>query len=157
MRVSEITRIVFFGVVGIFIMFVLQPLLYTRRFIDLSDVNDIQNWVSDFYMKGALIVFFTSAIATLIWLLFAATSKGHKADDVNKSQPIWWVIGFIPIVGIGLAIGPYKGSNDALVSLTFFYIIDVFILYWLATATSTPGSLMYIPPLSDKMRDFIGD
>ena len=123
MRVSEITRIVFFGVTGIFIMFVLQPLLYTRRLIDLPDVTDIQNWVNDSYMKGAMIVFLTSVIATIIWLFFAATSKGHKADDVHKSQPIWWVIGLIPIVGIGLAIGPYKGSNDALISLTFFYII----------------------------------
>lgn len=157
MRVNEITRIVVLAVIVAFMMFVLQPLPYIRGLISLSDVPEPESWVSDYYMKGALIVFCASAIAALIWLLFAATSKGHKGRDVNKSQPIWWIIGLIPLIGIGFAIGPYKGSNDALISLSFFYVIDVLILYWLTTATSTPGSLMYIPPFSYIMRGLIGD
>ncbi len=157
MRVSEITRIVVLTVTVALMMFVLQPLPYIRGLISLSDVTEPESWVSEYYMKGAAIVFFASTIATVIWLVFAATSKGHKGHEVNRSLPIWWIIGLIPLIGIGFAIGPYKGSNDALLSLTFFYIIDVLILYWLTTATSTPGSLMYIPPFSYIMRDLIGD
>jgi hypothetical protein len=157
MRVGEITRIVVLAVTGAFLMFVVQPLPYIRGLISLPDVTDPESWVSEYYMKGGLIVFCASMLATFIWLLFASTSKDHKGHEVNKSQPIWWIIGLIPLVGIGFAIGPYKGSSDALLSLTFFYVIDVFILYWLITATSTPGSLMYIPPFSYIMRNLIGD
>lgn len=156
MRVGEITRIVILVIVGAFLMFVLQPLPYARQIIYLSDVTDIEFWVSNFYMRGALIVFLASVLATVIWVAFAVTTKDHRAEAVSRSQVIWWIIGLIPLIAIGIAIGIYKGSNDALLSLTFFYVIDVLVIFWLATTTSTPGSLMYVPPFSYVMRDLIG-
>jgi hypothetical protein len=159
MKASEITRIVVFVVIGIFLMFVLQPLLYSTKIIYLSDV-DVEDWVKYFYMTKTVIVFCASVLASIIWLAFAATTKDHRVTEVSKSQTWWWIIGLIPIVAIGFAINPDKNltenSNDALLSLTFFYVFDFLLLYWITTATSTPGILMFIPPFSNVLRDLIG-
>jgi cytochrome bd-type quinol oxidase subunit 2 len=160
MKAGEITRTVVFVVIGTFLMFVLQPLLYARQIIYISDVEDVENWLNDFYMKKTLIVFFASVLASIIWLAFAATTKDHRVTEVSKSQTWWWIIGLIPIVAIGFAINldnsVSENSKDALLSLTFFYVFDFLLLYWITTATSTPGILMFIPPFSNVLRDLIG-
>jgi hypothetical protein len=59
----------------------------------------------------------------------------------------------IPIVGTGLAIvlsrqsilAP-KSSGDAILSLIILFTIDIIFIYWLTTATSTPGCARRLPP-----------
>jgi hypothetical protein len=157
MKAGEIIRVIVFSLIGAVLMFWVQPLLYQSRIIRLADVPRIEAWVSNYYMIAAAIVFAVSLISTVIWCVMAALAPHHKADDVAKWSLIWWIIGIFPVVSICVAIGFFKGSNDALLSLTALFILDILWIYWWITATSTPGLLMNIPPFAFPLRRLIGD
>ena len=61
----------------------------------------------------------------------------------------------LAILSIGVAIGLLNQIEEVRLSLAIFFVLDILLLYWLTTATSTPGLLMYTPPLASQMRDFL--
>ena len=157
MKAGEIIRIIGFCVVGAALMFWGQPWIYQNRHIPITDVPRIEAWVSDEYMPGAIFVFVVSVIATLLWYVIAAKAKVKTASEIFSWQLIWWIFLLLPIVSICVAIGFFNRSQDARLSLTGFLILDVmFLLFWLPTATSSPGSLMYIPPGAFFIRRIVG-
>lgn len=157
MKAGEIIRIIVFSVVGAALMFWGQPSIYQNRLIRITDVPRIEGWVSDEYMPGAILVFAVSAIATVVWYVMAAKAKVNKASDSFRWQVVWWLILLLPILSICAAIGFFNRSQDALVSLTGFFILDaIVLLFWLPSATSSPGALMYIPPGAFLMRRLVG-
>lgn len=158
MKAGEIIRIIVFSLIAAVLMFGVQPLLYQSRIIRLPNVPRIEAWVSNYYMIAAAIVFAVSLISTVTWCVMAALAPHHKGNHVDKWSLIWWIIGIFPVLSICVAIGFFKGSNDALLSLTFLFILDILLIYWGITATSTPGLLRYIPPFAFPLRRFlIGD
>ncbi|WP_373529581.1 hypothetical protein [Nostoc sp.] len=97
-------------------------------------------------MTGANIVFFVSVISTVIWYIMAAKAQSKGGEDVAKWPLVWVIISIFPVLSIVIAIGFFRGSDQALLSLTTFFVLDVLFLYWLTTATSSPGGLKYVPP-----------
>jgi hypothetical protein len=157
MKAGEIIRVIVFYLVGAALMFWGQPFLYINQIIGLSDVQETETWVSDFYLPAAGIVFGGCLLATIIWLVITAISKADRSEDIQKSSLWWWLIGLLPVISICVAIALYKdGSAEAQISLAAFFVLDFLWLYWLATATSTPGLFMFIPPLSRQIRSLIG-
>lgn len=157
MKAGEIIRIIVFSVLGLALMFWGQPWLYQNRIIPITDVPRIEAWVSNEYLPGATLVFVVSFIATVLWYVMAAKAKVNTASDSFRWQVVWWIVLLLPILSIFGAIGFFNRSQDALVSLTSFLILDaIFLLYWLPTATSSPGSLMYTPPGAFFMRRLVG-
>lgn len=152
MKQKEIIRIILFSLVGSVIMFWVQPLLYQSRIIRLADVPKIEVWISNYYMIGATIVFSVSLISTLIWCILATLVSDHKSNHVAKWESTWWIIGILPVFSICVAIRFFKGSNDALLSLTTLFILNILWIYWWITATSTPGFLKHIPPCAFSLR-----
>ncbi|MCM0591495.1 MAG: hypothetical protein HEQ35_21400 [Gloeotrichia echinulata IR180] len=156
MKAGEIIRIVIFGFVGSILMFFVQPWMYDNRIIPIKDVS-VGDWLSDHYSPGAWVVFGVSIIATVIWYVLAANAKVLTASETDRWRVIWFVLLLLPLISIGLGISVFNNSNDALVSLTGFYIIDaILILYWLPTGTSSPSLLMYIPPGARLLRRIVG-
>ncbi|MGK7877638.1 MAG: hypothetical protein AB4426_31350 [Xenococcaceae cyanobacterium] len=156
MKAGEIIRIIVFSVLGFLLMFYIQPMIYQNRMIRISDVP-LNTWLGDNYTAGALLVFGVSVIATVLWYILAATAKVRGANDVFRWQVVWWMLGLLPLLGIFIALLFFNESDDARLSLAGFFIFNgIFLLYWLPTATSSPGLLKHIPPGAFLLRRLIG-
>jgi hypothetical protein len=155
MKASEITRIIIFSLLGAAIMFFVQPWIYQNRIIRISDV-ELETWLQENYFPGASIVFAASVISTVVWYFMAAKAKVQGASDVERWRVVWWLFLLLPVVSICIAIAFCNVSKDVLVSLTGFYILDILLVFWLPTATSSPRSLMYLPPGGFLLRRLLG-
>ena len=158
MKPGEIIRIIIFTVLGLILMFWLQPLAYQNRFIPVTDYpGGVDIWVGDNYFTSAVIVFVASLLATLLWYFLTARAKVRNASDVANWNIVWWIFGLFPLVAIAISVFLVNESDDAKLSLIGFFIIDgLFLLYWLPTATSSPGSFKYTPPGAMLVRRLIG-
>lgn len=158
MKAGEIIRIIIFNVLGLILMFWLQPLVYQNRSIRVADYpGGVDTWIRENYFPSVGIVFGFSLLATLLWYFLTARAKVKNASDVASWNLVWWLLGLLPIIGIAIALIFFNNSDDALLSLTGFLIFDgLFLLYWLPTATSSPGSFKYIPPGAMTIRRLIG-
>ncbi|HLO85399.1 MAG TPA: hypothetical protein VK203_10360 [Nostocaceae cyanobacterium] len=147
MKASEVIRIIVFSLIGALAMFWLQPLIYRSRWTGfiLTDVR-LEPWLSNFYMTGATVVFAVSFVCTIIWYVLAAKAQIRDGKDAERWVLIWWVLLFPPVLSICVAIGFFRGTDQALLSLTTFFLINILFLYWLTTATSSPGALKFVPP-----------
>ncbi len=153
-NVGEIIRLFVFTLVGSLLMFVLQPLIYSAGVVRLSDIQKQDLWLSDNYMPAATIVFVVSILATLIWYawnIYAPPSDGKAAAARSIG---WWLLLLLPIVGIvaallfaiqpAVTIGKLTGIDLPILAAMFTF--DVLVIYWAATATSTPGLAKRLPP-----------
>ena len=158
MKGVEVIRIIFFSVVGGIVMLWLQPLAYENRIIPVRDYpGGVDTWIDDNYFLSAMIVLIASVIATLLWYFFTARAKVRDASDVARWNIVWWLLGLLPFAAIFISVFVFNSSDDARLSLMGFFIIDgLFLLYWLPTATSSPGSFKYTPPGAMLARRLIG-
>jgi hypothetical protein len=149
---NEVIRLFVIPLLGLMLMFFIQPILFMSNIFRLSDVR-VQTWVNSHYMPAAGIVFAFSLLAILIWIGWNVKSPPASVSEAFRRQGPWWFLSLIPIFGIVISIvlsrqgilAP-KGSNDATVYLGILFFLDVAVLYWLTTATSTPGLARGIPP-----------
>ncbi len=159
MKAGEIIRIIVFTITGLILMIWLQPLIYQNRMIPIRDYpeNSFEVWLLDNYMIGAWIVFGVSVLATLIWSFMTARARVRGTLDVSQWQLVWWLLGLLPVMGICIALYFFNESADALLSLAGLFIFNGLIwLYWLPTATSSPGLFKHIPPGAFLLRRLIG-
>lgn len=155
MRTGEIVRIIILIFLGAGLMFLLQPYVYTGKLVRLLDIVRIEAWVDTYYIPGAMTVFGASVSATLIWYIATGISKASRAEEVNRWRLMWWLLGLLPLVSIVVAIVLFHGSEDAIPTLSLFFVLDGLWLYWLTTATSSSGLFMLLPPLSQQLRRYI--
>lgn len=145
MKVDEVIRIIGFSILGFLLMFLGQPLIYQKQIISIADIS-LDYWLKNNYVIGSWIVFIMSVLTTVLWYILAATAKVEYMRDTFRWKVIWWVLGFLPLLSICLALY-FNNSDDARLSLAAFFTFDgLFLLFWLPTATSSPGLLKYIPP-----------
>ncbi len=156
MKASEIVRIIVIAIVGALIAFWLQPWLYERGIIGISDVP-VDAWIQNDYMTGAAIVFGVSVVCTLLWYVLAARANIRDTRDAQPWAVVWWVLFLFPVLSICVALYFFNRSQQALLSLTGFFVFDILFLYWLSTATSSPKDLKYAPPGAFLLRRIIGD
>ena len=156
MKTSEIIRIIFISLIGLIVMFLVQPFFYRSRILRISDI-DVGTWINNYYNPGGMIVFVVSVLSTIIWYLMTANAKAHRSKEVDQWVVVWWIFLLFPVLSICGAIGFFQGSNDALVFLTIFFVLDILLLFWLPTATSTPGGLKFVPPGSIQLRRFFSE
>jgi hypothetical protein len=167
---AEVIRLFLFPLTGAVAMFVLQPILYQSQLLRLTDVKP-QVWVYAHYFPCATIVFAFTIFTALAWCVLNTFSPPRNIKECKKRATLWWGMGAIPILSIALAIFlsrqgvtatfvlsqsntikeaanlALKGSNDATISLICLFLVDVLWLYWLTTATSTPGiAAKSLPP-----------
>jgi hypothetical protein len=150
--INEVIRLFVIPLLGLVLMFFVQPILFMSQVFRLSDVR-VQTWVNSHYMPAAGIVFASSLIAILVWIGWNMKSPPANLSEASRRQAPWWFLFLIPIIGMAASIvlsrqsilAP-KGSNDATVYLGMLFFLDIAILYWLTTATSTPGLARGIPP-----------
>jgi hypothetical protein len=155
-RTGEITRIIIFGVLGFILVFLVQPWLYQSRILRVRDSLRI---FQNSYLSSAVIVFVASVAATLLWYVLASTAKTRSPSDFARWRVVWALLLLVPILSICLALYINFGwvrDASALLPLTGLFILDVAILFWLPTATSSPGHLMYAPMGSSLLRRLVG-
>jgi hypothetical protein len=151
MRPLELIRIITIVVLGAALVFVLQPWLYQSQTLFLSD-QDVETWLTDQYMPGAYLVGGVAIAATFLWYFLSSGAKILSSKDTSQWRLLWWVILLIPVLSIGGAIAFFNKSRDALLTLTILYVLDVLVLFWLPTATSSPLPTKFLPPGSFLMR-----
>lgn len=148
----EVVRLFVIPILGMMLMFVVQPLLFSGQWLRLSDVK-IQTWLNSHYMPMASIVLASSLLAVVIWIGWNIKSP-HKTPEAGARRVgSWWFISMIPIVGTIIAIvlsrqgilAP-KSSGDAILPLIILFVVDITFIYWLTTATSTPSPARRLPP-----------
>jgi hypothetical protein len=153
-NVGEIIRLFVFTLVGSLLMFVLQPLIYSAGFVRLADIQKQDLWLSDNYMPAATIVFVVSILATFIWYMWNIYSPPSDGKAAAARSIGWWLLLLIPILGVVAAllfavqpattIGKLTGIDLPILAAMFSF--DVLVIYWAATATSTPGLAKRLPP-----------
>jgi uncharacterized membrane protein len=150
--VAEVIRLFVIPILGMMLMFVVQPLLFSGQWLRLTDVR-VQSWLNNHYMPMAAIVLASSLLAVVVWVAWNINSP-HKTPEAGAQRVgSWWFISMIPIVGTAIAIvlsrqsilAP-KSSGDAILPLIILFAIDIIFIYWLTTATSTPGVARRLPP-----------
>ncbi len=147
MKISEWIRIIAFSLIGLVVMLWGQPLLYRSQFsIFATNIDNLEAWIANYYIPGAILVLGFSVVSTLLWYFMAARAQPQKAHDRHQWQVTWWVILFFPVLGICLSLYFYNYKSQAILSRTTLFILDVAFLYWFTTATSSPRELMYTPP-----------
>jgi len=151
MRAQEIIRIIVITMVGASLLFFVQPWLYHQGVIFLSDVSP-EEWVADAYIPASILIFIVSLVATALWYGFAAKAKPQRSSDTSTWRVLWWVILLGPVLSVSGALYLCRESSDALVSLTLMYVFDILLMYWIATASSSPGHTKHLPPGSFAIR-----
>jgi hypothetical protein len=149
---AEVIRLFVIPILGMMLMFVVQPLLFSGQWLRLSDVK-IQTWLNSHYMPMAGMVFASLLLAVLVWVAWNIKSPHRTPEAGAQRASSWWFILVIPIIGTILAIvlsrqgilAP-KSSGDAILPLIILFSIDIIVIYWLTTATSTPGIARRLPP-----------
>jgi hypothetical protein len=150
---AEIIRLFVFPIMGLLLMFVLQPMLYQSQILRLTDV-DVEKWLPNGYYPQASLVFGVAIFAALAWCVWNTMSPpGGEADRRGRSVT-WWVLCLLPILStLGalvwsrkVVLGDKFGSDTATLSLIVLFAIDILFLYWLTTATTTPGNARDLPP-----------
>ena len=76
MKAPEIIRIIIFSLIGLIVMFLVQPFLYRSRILRISDI-DVGTWINNYYNPGGIVVFVVSVLSTIIWYLMTANAKAH--------------------------------------------------------------------------------
>jgi hypothetical protein len=163
-----ITLITTLGLASIFVL-VLQPHIFQEPMIPLSmSSRDLDTWWSNIFSPTTNIIFVAGLVTTLIWFIKATTSKYTKSSDVLGARLLWWgifwgylLLSFIAFAGLNYFANnsnkPIKGIFEASLWSAPFLLLDVILLFWLPTASSTPKTLRYIPPFSMSLRKLIGD
>lgn len=153
MKPLELIRIIAITVFGIILVLLVQPWLYRSGFIPL-DVFDVEQWIVTDYTPSSYWVLAASIAATVIWYFSAANAKPLTAKDTSSWRLLWWLFLLIPIASIGIAL--YQQTEpSSRVALAGLYVIDVLVLYWLPTASSSPAHTKYLPPLSMPIRRLV--
>lgn len=161
MKTSEIIRVIVLSLIGAILMFAVQPFIYKQGLIWEPNVNPeilestLEGWSSGDYMTAAMFVFVVSVFSAILWCVLANKSKAHRQDEVKPWSLVWWLLGLVPVLSIGVAIGLFNQVEEVRLSLAIFFVLDILLLFWLTTATSTPGLLMYTPPLARQIRNFL--
>ena len=152
MKPLELVRIIAIIVVGIALMLVAQPWLFRSGAIFL-DLN-VEQWLVTEYMTSTYWVLGASVISTFVWYFAAANAKPLKSSDTDSWRLLWWIIFLVPILSIGVALFLQTDPSTRL-WLAAMYVFNIAILYWLPTASSSPGSTKYLPPGSKIIRDLL--
>lgn len=153
MKPLELIRIIALTVFGIILVLLIQPWLYRSDIISL-DVLDVEQWIVTDYLPSSYWVLGASIAATVIWYFSAANAKPLTAKDTSSWRLLWWIFLLIPIVGIGFALY-LQTEPSTRVGLAAMYVVDVLVLYWLPTASSSPSHTKYLPPLSMNLRRLV--
>ncbi|MCY7334931.1 MAG: hypothetical protein LH613_01750 [Chamaesiphon sp.] len=149
---AEVIRLFVIPILGMMLMFVVQPLLFSGQWLRLTDVK-VQTWINNHYLPMAAIVLACSLLAVVVWIAWNIKSP-HKTPEAGAQRVgSWWFISIIPMIGIVIAIflsrqsilAP-KSSGDAILPLIMLFAIDIIVIYWLTTASSTPGGARRLPP-----------
>jgi hypothetical protein len=159
MKTGEIIRIIVLSLIGAVLMFAVQPFIYKQGLIWEPNIQNpqaaLESWASGDYMASAMCVFWVAVFSTILWCVMTAKSKAHRPDEIKQWSLWWWVLGLVPLLSIGVAIGLLNQIEEVRLSLAIFFVFDILGLFWLTTTTSTPGLLMHTPPLARQMRDLI--
>lgn len=150
----DLVRIFVVALLTALLMFVIQPFLFSSGAIALTDVDPVE-WVGQQYTWGAVLVYGVSLLFALIWYALAARSKAVSASEISAMRALWGVLLLPPILAIGAALYFFNNSNEALLWITGFYVLDVLLLYWFGTAIGSPNLLKYVPPGSMFLRSLI--
>ena len=144
MKIGEIIRIIVFSLIGLVLMFWIQPLLYEQRFFGVIRTVPYSEWINQ-YMLAAGIIFAVSFISTITWCVMLLKNQD---GDPNFFKLVWYLGLFVLVVVISITV--YFNNQDprgeliqeTLISMMALFFMDsVLILYWLPTVTSTPGLL----------------
>ena len=159
MSPSEILRASFVTLIGIVLLFLVQPFLYqnglaprTGILIDGSPIS-VNDWLENYYFLAAVIVLCVSLASQVFWFFLATRFRGNERAAENRTF-WWWSLFFVNLMGIGIALF-LDSSKELFVSVALFFLIDMAIIYWLATAISTPGLLKLIPPGSPSLHSLL--
>jgi hypothetical protein len=154
MRAAELTRIVIIIILGTGLVFFLQPWLYNSQtlFIDTAP----EEWISNQYLPGAYLISGISVAMTVGWYVLSAGAKILTSKDTSSWRLLWWIFLLVPLLSIGIALKVFNQDQTAMPSLALLFVIDVLILFWLPTVTSSPGHTMFLPPGSMTIRRMIG-
>lgn len=153
--VVELIRILVVSLMTGVLAFLLQPWLFQSGFIPVFDV-EIEDWLAEQYMPGSAIVFASGLLAIALWYWVARRSKIRAFKDSSPMRLVWALFCLFPLIGIGVSLFFFNKSSDALLWLTSLYVLDVLLLYWFASAISSPGLLKFTPPLSFQVRNLLG-
>jgi hypothetical protein len=160
-QTKEIIRMVVAVVLISILMFLVQPNLYSGGLISISE--DVGTWVPEKYITSAVIVFLGTLLPLGLWALLTGKARATP-KDMGGWALLWWLLLLIPILSICLGLylacgqGIEGSSQDALLSLTGLFVLDVLLLFWLPTAMNTPGNLRYgAVPFSFLVRKLIGE
>ena len=149
---AEVIRLFVIPILGMMLMFVIQPLLISGQWLRLTDVK-VQTWINNHYLPMAAIVLAFSLLAVVVWIAWNIKSP-HKTPEAGAQRVgSWWFISIMPMIGTVIAIvlsrqsilAP-KSSGDAILPLIILFAIDIIVIYWLTTASSTPGGARRLPP-----------
>jgi len=157
MKPREVIRIIVLTTIGGMAMFLGQKLVYDNQIVPIQQIP-VDAWLTSNYNTAAMVMFLASIIPTLIWYISAARSRFNDGSATHRWRLLWWLLGIIPMVTIGVAVFYINRSSEAQHSLIFFFLLDAIWLYWLPTATSSPEGVKYIPPLAFLLRyKLLGD
>lgn len=154
MKPTELIRIIVITIIGIALMLLGQPWLYRSDTIYV-DVLDVEEWLATEYMTSSYCVLAAAITATILWSVLAARANPLMAKDTASWRLLWWIFLLVPILSIGVALW-LQTEESTRTSLATLYAIDVLVLYWLPTASSSPSHTKYLPPGSMSLRNIFG-
>ena len=141
-------RLIFVFIIGYAVMFFLQRNLFLDGTIEIPVYTreELIYWLLKYYNTSAQIVFFLSCLATLIW--YGVTSYFNDRDrkpGIQLFRVLWAALTLLPLVSILWALSriPEEVWEYVVTYLASFYVLDVILLFWFATAISTPEALKY--------------
>lgn len=150
---TGIVGIIVIGVIWYFIIPDLEALVLKE--LVYPDPNmTLEEWAA-WFITGARYAVISSCILTLIWSVWSLAINIGKWPDTNVLRLYWAGLFIIAAIATGIIAFLYTPAVQAglgKIAAYGFYLLNLLITYWLATALFSPPIVKYIPLGSKKIR-----
>jgi len=137
----------FIAILSGLLLFLCQRWLFSTGAAGLIQIGTMsrQEYTNNYFTPGALVVLIVSGICAIIWYIIASRWSIHFAPikEMKSARLIWCGLSLPPVLSV-IAMGLWFGnvSPSAFPWMLLFLILNMLIVYWLATVLATPEEMI---------------
>ncbi len=148
-----IVCILFLIVIFIVAAYILEPmLLYTFQPSLPKDLT-IDQWM-DSFQTWAYVCVGAAVIAIILWYLFSQTVFKTIHEKPSGKRWLWGLLFFLPTCAVAISFYFIEETESEPLLAYLCFVVNGFLLYYLATLLFSPTSVKFTPLGSMKIRRF---
>ena len=148
-----IVGILFLTFLFFFVAYFFEPMLLDTYQPSLPEDLTIDQWMDSFQFWACVCVG-VAVIACFLWYLLAQSVIKTNYDKPNGKRVLWACLFFLPACAVAISIYFIEETESEPLLAYLCFMVNGFLLYYLATMLFSPTSVKYTPLGSIGIRRF---